>query len=266
MKVLVIGNSHVGALKYSWDAKRRPGFELDFFAVPGGGGPWYRFENGKLVVYVPPERSLFSTIEGADAAGTDITSYDVILFSAVGFFPASNDYLTHAMEPHPLGVVRCAEWPAGPADPRRPVSRAVFDEVVEGALREAHTVLSCLAVAEGANRPVFVQPMPPPSLALCSNPDWRMVQWNGSGAQPWGEAYYAAQLRGLRTIAAGSGYDIRVLDYPPTLPVASGFVDPAFSVNEGWHGNQAYGECVIEMFLDACGSEFAGVSVEAAPI
>ena len=76
MKVLVIGNSHVGAVKLGWDATRRPGIEVDFLAVPGGGGPWYRYEDGKLAVYVPPGRSMFTTIEGADPGGTDIAAYD----------------------------------------------------------------------------------------------------------------------------------------------------------------------------------------------
>lgn len=265
MKLLVIGNSHVGAIKWGWDAKRRTGVEMDFFAVPGGGGPWYRFENGLLVVYVPPGRSMFTTIEGADAGGTDISAYDAILFSAVGFFPASNDYLTHATEPHPLGVVRCADWPTNAPDPRYPVSRAVFDEVIEDALREAHTVKSCLVVAAGAHRPVYVQPIPPPSLALCSDPNWKMVQWNGSGVQPWGEAFFSAQMKGLRKIAAGSGFDMRVLDYPDPLQIGAGFLDPSFSVNEGWHGNAAYGECVMEAFLDACAAGAIEPAQEAIP-
>ena len=82
MRRLVIGNSHVAALR----AAAVPGdADVDWFAIPGGYGPALRVEGLRLWPADPAAGlSLALSQPWNPRVGLDLSAYDQVLFSAAG--------------------------------------------------------------------------------------------------------------------------------------------------------------------------------------
>jgi hypothetical protein len=255
MKVCVIGNSHINGIKLAASSAQYADLDLDFYAVPGGGGPWFKFREGRMFAYVPPGRQLFTTIEGADRSGVDLSEYDAVVFSAVGMFPATNPMLSK-VENHPLAAVRCPHWSpdsggAASLEGLTLVSATVFDYVVLSYLRRAHTVQSAISVAAQYGGRMFWQAMPAPGVAVRDDAGWKVnALYGAKGPLAWYE-FFQAQNLGLRQIASEAGQHVAILEVGQ--PVEGGFMKEAFSAYDHWHGSRMYGELTMEALIAALG-------------
>ena len=80
-RLLVIGNSQVGALKNGYENIQDRNFNAQFWSIPGGGGPTLRFDrSGHLL-------GCEDVISDCLCENTDslcLNDYDLILLSGVG--------------------------------------------------------------------------------------------------------------------------------------------------------------------------------------
>ncbi|MCI4678315.1 hypothetical protein K9U39_08005 [Rhodoblastus acidophilus] len=253
MKVCVIGNSHVAALREALgDGKRRGGRDVDFYALPGGGQPIIAAKGDRLIP-VAPQRPVVTDVEGAETEGLRFAAYDALALSACGLFAARNIFIERDPAIHPCGAFACPAWledAPEPAGGERIVSKSAFDAIVEAYIRSHGSIRLAQLLAREFKGQVLIQPWPAPSRALASDSGWFLNQRHGSrGPLAW-KAFFTAQRRALANISRELGARFTLLDYPLPETLDDGFMEPRWCIHDPWHANATYGELVWDQ-IDA---------------
>lgn len=244
MRRLVIGNSHVAALRAAGVAC---GDDVDWFAISGGYGPALRVEGQRLWPADPAAVLSLDLHRPWDpAAGLDLAAYGQVLFSAAGP-PAARA----AFARHPLVALALATW-ADPADDSGAalVSQAVYRLVLARALRPQHGVQAVLALGAVLGERLTVQPVPLSSAGVVdADGGWlrRRYGAQAGAALAWA---WAAQHQGLRERLAAQAPSARCLGLPDPDWLQSGFTPDVWAdPTDGWHMNARYGAAVMRQWL-----------------
>jgi hypothetical protein len=249
MKICIIGNSHVAALKAALPSTQLTGSDVvDFYALIGGEQPQLSLEGGRLRPVSP--REILTTVAEAVENGLDITLYDGLVISACGWFAARNEFITADPHSHPLGCFSCVDWIGGDLDRTPPgtefLSTAVFDATVESYIRSHASIKLALLLSEHFKGSVLMQPSPAPNCALRADPTWFVNAWYGPrGPRAW-FAFFKAQRLALEAVVKELGQRFSLLDYPLPGPSLDGFMDEEWCVSDPWHGNVKYGRLVLD--------------------
>jgi hypothetical protein len=145
MKLCVLGNSHVGALKIAWSKSMasHPHLDLSFFAAPGTGFSKVQLEGERLVPTTERLKELFEyTSGGFDSI--DIKSYDAFLVYGLG-----------------LSI------PRRRADDRR-YSNAVVSASYLDVLMKSLNLQMCYLLRSVTQAPIYVGHNPIPSIGEVS--------------------------------------------------------------------------------------------------
>lgn len=242
MKGLVFGNSHVGAVRLGWDQSRS--IDLDFYSIPGGGGPNVHLKDGRIF----PNRKdakLLSTIEGVHDGGLDLSGYDYVVFCSLG--------LGAVREAFPSNILRklsLAEFMRPESGETMPVSRAFLDKAVREAFSKLMAVAALRAARTVFDGPILCAPTPIPVVPeLEKNHPLRRVY--GPDIADFTAWFAATQLEIIGEFADTLG--LKVLDYPDLAWVAAGSTPGEYicTTNDPWHMNAAYGRLVLDQVRSA---------------
>lgn len=245
MKGLVVGNSHVGALRL---AKRHcpQSVSIDYLSLPGGNGPKLRFQGRKVL---PGDNvTMINAEPKALAEGADLSTYDFVIFSALGLAaPRANN------PEHLLNRYLVAGF--SESSPQHPVvSRGFMAEMIDAALRRIPAKHGLYRLAETFTGPIMVQPFPIANALLSTRgPDVTMLPTR-YGATLWKFQgwYYRAQFAAMRALLLECGDHVRLLDYPEPGWLDAGFTPEAYAQGRDcWHMNAEYGTRVFDQVLDA---------------
>jgi len=230
MKVCVVGNSHVAAIRSAWAEGSSPltAHHVDFFAVARGDPA---VAAGHLVV------SGAATVHSTVGDRLDLSAYDAILVSAVGNFAVRNQH------PHPLLAMALPQWHC--TLPK--VSASVFRRCVRHGLGEFAWVSLALQIAEAARGRTYLQPWPLPAPDVAADPDWKLGKLHGSGVAGVLSTYFKVQDEELRDMLGSRG---EVLPYPRQEWLDGGFTPAEFGTRDPWHMNAAYGRIVLQQLAD----------------
>ncbi|MDF1635500.1 hypothetical protein [Mycoplana sp. MJR14] len=101
LKICVVGNSHVGALKFGWENIRSSHrHELTFLGVPGTSVRDLTVEHGIVLPTTNTARKFFLKTSGSEGIALD--SYDVVLLVGAGLTLTSALSLTNRWRPYGL--------------------------------------------------------------------------------------------------------------------------------------------------------------------
>lgn len=241
---LVIGNSHVAALKA---AGAPDGLEVDWFAIPGGYGPALRVEGARVWPADPAAKPSMLLHRPADPFdGLDLSCYQQVLFSAAGP-PAARA----AFVRHPFVALSLAAWadPAVDHGPAR-VSQAVWRLALERALHPQHGVRALLDLAAVLGERLTVQPVPLPSArAVDLDGGWLRHRYGSEAgaAVAWA---WSVQHQCLRERVARCAPSVRWLSLPDPDWLQTGFTPSALAdPADAWHMNADYGATVMRQWL-----------------
>jgi hypothetical protein len=246
MRVCIIGNSHVAALKKAMDARIEL---LDhppwFYALPGGTEPHVSVSDGVLRPDNPSKLS--TTVTGAEADGLRLADFDAIVLSACGWFAARTRFIERDSRHHPLGVVACAAWDAGKLpETVQIVSRSVFQAVVDAYVRSHASVRLAALLGQQYDGLVLLQTWPAPSQRLIDDRSWYLNAWYGSGAVRVWRAFIQAQLLALDGVVTEMGPRFTHLGYPHAETHNTGFMEACWCTDDPWHANERYGAMVLK--------------------
>ncbi|MEI4488112.1 hypothetical protein V8J36_18115 [Frigidibacter sp. MR17.14] len=249
-RLLILGNSHVAALKSAHAAE--PGrwpVEVDFLGAPGGALDSLTLQDGALVAGAA---EVFERLNGR--AVVPLAGYDAVVIAGceISMFRA-------------LSVLRGVIWPGAVAPPEAPVrkgqvlvSRALVEEAVTASLQAALGARLARLIAGGTDAPIVVTQQPNPC-------------WLGEGAAPVAAFLRARQLgyaeeiaRIFRTAAGRALAPAVLLPQPPETLRGPVFTRPVFSqgsvrltremkaAHDGddfLHANAAYGALVLDQLV-----------------
>lgn len=246
MKCLVVGNSHVAALRA---AGAPDGVTVDWFAIPGGYGPALRVDGNRLWPADPDKALSLDLAEPWDAAvGLDLSTYDRVLFSAAGP-PAARAAFANL----PLVALTLAGWADAGEDQRSPrVSQAVYRLALARSLRPQHGVLAMLALGAQLGDRLTVQPVPLPSHRVVDAEGGWLRQRYGPDAGAALAWAWSAQQHCLRARLADCAPMARWLELPDPRWLDAGFTpNDLADPDDGWHMNAGYGRAVMRQWLAA---------------
>jgi hypothetical protein len=255
MRICIVGNSHVAALKGASDANPAPHCQYPgFYAVPGGDQPRMRFVEGRLFP-ADPSLKVLTTVPGARTEGLALADFDIIVLSACGWPAARTHYIELDPANHPLGVVTCAEWVAGdapgpPATVQR-VSQAVFRAVVAAYVRNHPPIKLAVILQQHFHGPVLLQTWPAPNKDIVNDRSWYLNSWYGSRAIRVWRTFIEAQHMALDAIAMELGPRFTHLGYPLPHTRDVGFMEAHWCTSDPWHSNKHYGAQVMKQ-ISAC--------------
>jgi len=246
MKVCIIGNSHVAALKKATDSTiELLDHPLWFYALPGGAEPKVSVSEGVLHPVNPGKLS--TTVTGAEADGLCLADFDAIVVSACGWFAARTSFISQDRKHHPLGIVTQAEWDDVSTLPEtvQTVSRNVFQAVVDAYVRSHASVMLATLLGQHYDGLVLLQTWPAPSKTLIEDHSWYLNAWYGSGAVRVWREFVEAQFLALDAIATEMGPRFMHLGYPHPETRNAGFMDACWCSDDPWHANEHYGAIVL---------------------
>jgi hypothetical protein len=253
MRVCVIGNSHVAALKNATETAAMPlDHPLLFYALPGRAQPIVSVTEGVLHP-VGPHR-LATTVTGAEATGLRLADFDAIVLSACGWYAARTAFVDRDPHHHPLGVVASAGWLSDDISTRpetvQTVSQSVFHAVVDAYVRSHASVRLATLLGQQYGGLVLLQPWPAPSQILINDSTWYLNAWYGSGASRVWQAFIEAQHLALDAVADEMGPRVTHLGYPQAETRAAGFMEASWCTKDPWHANEHYGSMVLKQVND----------------
>ena len=239
MKGLIFGNSHVGAIREGWALDKQK--EMDFFAIPGGGGPNVRTEAGRLFPARKDARVISSIFE-VESEGLDLAPYDYVAFCSFGFGAArpSNHW-------HILRVLSLARMAKAEQDGTTAVSEAFFKKAMAMTFSNQQGFKALRQIARLFRGPVICVPAPLP-IAAELEPDnllrtiyqddlLKFLSWCGG-----------VQMAQLQEILQDVDGDIRLLEFPEMSWLTSGTTpsDYISDTKDPWHVNGRYGRLVLK--------------------
>lgn len=217
-RIIVIGTSHVAALKTAWDgmAAEHPGVELDFFAAPGRAFRQFRLLGDGLVFGLPPGvPSQGAVFGGSGRTSIDLAEADYVLFAGQ-YWPW--DELADIMSAYDIDGLREAGAP-------QRLSRAAFDAFCLSMARQV------APVPEWRNwtRPRFlILPAPMRSANCLHSRNQRFRPFRFLARKPQGGrevvlAFMDVFARSLAEIG------VQMIPLPPGTLLPNGLTDPQYS-------------------------------------
>jgi hypothetical protein len=265
MRILVFGNSHVGAWKDGWDliASEYPGYILTFFGVPEKIHARYRLRaNGRFSPRPNVTEQELARVDGINGA-TDcrLTDHDLSVWVGLDWHPSV-----------PLGMAALGDPPQPDWTGTRPAYGPGF---VDAAIDQA-----CQSVMEdwSATKEMTLRPFAfarPPYAETCRESLHPLyAPWRASAAYPeateWFLSVYQSRLKHMAGLRG-----LTVL-FPPTdtlapgcatraeyLAIGGGVVDPADPGARGDHShmNAAYGaRCIRHLMQTAAAQQEAATA------
>lgn len=238
IKTLIIGNSHTIALRSALDASPSIMESVDFYFIPGYWGTLAK----SSVVNTP-------AIDASDH-GICFSDFDRIVVSALGWWAARNQIIEGGH--HPLARMTCADWGSSHCLPPgiELVSKDVFNLAVEGWIVEQPIVRLASHLSTYYSGRLILQPWPAPNRALAADSTWILNRWYGNqGASCWFD-YWRAQHTAVVKISKAIAPNAKLLGYPLPGPGYDGFMDQHWCDPDPYHGNQNYGELVVNQILE----------------
>lgn len=246
MKLLVTGNSQGGALRLALKEGLLEDEETvrpDFYVVPGGTGPYFTLQDGKLLVTAfndkfPPY------MDPPDTGDRRIEDYDAVLVSALGYVDGGFVY----DNPIPKqGYV--AEFLPRKDRPERPlISGSCLADIMRPALMRQPGFVFLQELRDKFSGRILVQPFPYSSEYLAEREDWevRRIYEDYIGFNR-----FLFQLRdhALREICDELG--VELLDPPDPSWSVSCFTPRALMRDsDGLHPMPAYGAMVLRQVTE----------------
>jgi hypothetical protein len=256
-RIIIIGNSHVGALKLGWDlcAGDYPGTEVTFFAVPGSNfaemrlGPGRRF--GLPDGIDPESPALKSTLKVNGATAIDLSAADHVVWAG---YEWRQSVLASLLVDHDIDGIR--EAGAGSL-----MSRAAFDAVCAAM---AANMVPGRAWHDWTAPDLYILARPVPSEDCLQVQEggkrgrWHRALRDGTPFGPALDAYFDAAAR----VFADRG--IVLMRPPVSVRAPSGFTQAHFSrgsIRLGnrrphpdedlQHMNAAYGVTCLRILFEA---------------
>lgn len=216
-RIIVLGNSHVAALKVAWDgmAADHPGIDLDFFAAPGLHFRKFKLLDGLRFGLPAEARGPDEVLDISGRAVIDLASADHVVLA--GWLWPMND-LADLMRDFDIDGLREVGAP-------RALSRAAFDAVCQGfAVR-----LSPGPEWRNWTRPRLVLlPAPMRSSDCLRSATTRFQAMKALGQDgTGGRDVICSFMDTLAQTLRGIGIDL--VAQPPETLLPSGFTDPCYS-------------------------------------
>jgi hypothetical protein len=161
MRLCILGNSHISALKRAWDtAPRGAGVTATFFGSTSQMARFVELHGGALRPTVPTLRAYF--LKTAGQVKVRVADYDAFVLVGLGLGPVNTAkaYETHRLPEH------CG-------DTHRPVSRAALDQAAYDMLnRMAARLLVKLIRRASPGMPIVLVPEPYPCAGAGESEPW----------------------------------------------------------------------------------------------
>lgn len=237
MRGLILGNSHVGAVREGW-VESRP-IDVDFYAVPGAQGPNLKLDDG---LFFPARKNglVRSTVEGARDAGLDVRGYDYIVFCNLWLGAVREEFTWHVLRQLSLG-----EFSRPDIEETMPVSRAFLHQAIVQSFSNMPAAAALRAIRTVYDGPVMCVPGPIPVVEALekAHPLRRIYGKDLAAFMAWSAD---TQIKIFRDFAEPLGYT--VLDYLDPSWCATGSTPTEYvsTDNDPWHMNAAYGSRVIK--------------------
>jgi hypothetical protein len=223
MRLCVVGNSHVGALRSAYNSTQASSsLQVDFYAVPGDSPVT---KDGAVVAL----ESVHSTVGPV----LDPSGYDSILVSAVGYWAVRN-----VNAGHPLLKMALSTW----ASELPTVSAGVFKRASRQVLVDYPIMRFCADLRTVFAGKIYFQPWPLPSSDVYQDAEWRLNVLYGGRAPAVIAYFYQLQYELLGELLADKG---TLLPYPKAEWLREGSTPAELATQDPWHMGGTYGELVL---------------------
>ena len=247
MRICVIGNSHVAALKKAAAIINLD--NLDFYAIPGAGAPDLLIKEGRLfpdytsnkgVTYPSFKQGewVLSNIPNVERDGLKLSNYDCILYSGIGL-PA-----LRSSNINTLNQVVCCYYSGYNIASSLPfVSKYCFEKLMQKELQTNASINSLKLIMQHFKGQILLQHFPSPSEGIVAQDDFLYKEsLTVSELITW---YYSEQIKYINQLIANSK-NAEYLFNNFELTDQNGFSDGIFALpSDGWHLNQSYGVEVL---------------------
>jgi hypothetical protein len=242
VKVLFVGNSQLGCLKLALDETPDllQGHEVHFQVFPGGEGPSFEMESGKLVPIKEAINPNFPPrVSPEEARDLPLDAYDAIVVSALGYVDGGFYY----KNPATLQGQLHGYGPKKNELSNRPLSAACYRSLISGCLLSQHGFKFLSRLRENFGSRIIVQPFPLMSEIVKDHPDWPL---NKMYEDPLGAHRFITQTRDEVLAAACDSASALLLAHPD-----ENWKDRLFTPRElmgkgdGLHPLPAYGQKVL---------------------
>ncbi|MFM8332223.1 MAG: hypothetical protein ACKN9T_11085 [Candidatus Methylumidiphilus sp.] len=197
------------------------------------------------------DRTIYTTIAGAETAGLDFSAYDVLVLSAAGLLAYRNN------NSHLMFEIRLPRWetmPGGNIPMPTVVSSGLFGTVIAETLMRSWAIQMCRVLSSAFEGQIIVQPWPLPSASILQDNNWNIRILYGERAAEISSYFYALQYQKMLAIFSEIDNDIIVLDYPNHNWLDHGFTPSAYGTGDPWHMNINYGSLVMAQIAKALSS------------
>lgn len=246
MKVAVIGNSQVGALRKGFNTRNFGEFDiLDFFGVAGGGGPELIFE-GNNCEFVGDSRVNTNRVDFNGII--NIEDYDTVVLSGVGIAalrPMNSEIAFLQKYLVAKYVTNVTE-----ADYEKVLDIEIAEELIKHNLTLSPSFQNIHKLMECNVRRIIIQMFPLPTEDICSQRDFTLDYHDKAGFLGW---YYNVQASVIRDLCEKSD-KLSFLNYPENW-FEKGFTPFEFSSNnDAWHLNENFGVWYLNCLIQHIGS------------
>ncbi len=252
---LLLGNSHLAALKIAWDRapERWPGLTLDFIGARGNQLKDVAVINRRLVPRTQEARAHFLLVNGCEEASLE--GYDFIALCGLGFGAAAAVLLHERCRFPGLPSVARGLSPGAPPLVSRAAARALMEDLLR--LRFGYALAG--RIARDVNVPLVLIEQPRPSVDCLEDTDETFAAFRA--VHDAGDAAVVGELHAAALPHAAAGLGV-VLPQPAetiraglfTAPEwiegsfrlsRSGQDDPHSAADRG-HANPSYGALVLD--------------------
>ena len=252
MKICVIGNSHVAAIKKA--AHLLDISNIDFYAIPGAGAPDLICENGKVfpdyssskgVTYPSFKEGewVTSNIPSVEKQGLKLSNYDCILYSGVGL-PA-----LRSTNINPLNQVFCSSYISfNDLNTNMPlVSHYCFGKLLDYELDNNASISSLKLLMDNFKGQILVQHFPLPSKSVLEQEDF--IYKNSHRIEELIYWYFSKQVGYIKKLLNKFGNADYLFDVFE-LADKSGFTNEQYAqMQDAWHMNEHYGVEILQRLL-----------------
>ncbi|MBP0495271.1 hypothetical protein [Roseomonas indoligenes] len=230
MRIALIGNSHLGALKGGWESPGfdKGGIEAVFFGAPGNGLGDMVVREGALFASTDESRRYMSTTSGGlDRVAANYDGYVLVGYFGIGF--VADVFVGHRPPDH----VNANQAPASRAALRAAARDALVHTPALHLLRQLRKLTQAPVV-------LVSDPMPNPRIRDTD----KFGRWGADILPLVAESYAEA----LRTLAETSG--AKVITQPDGTVLAPAFTEPRYALDHAEHGlrhmTPEYGALVMQ--------------------
>jgi hypothetical protein len=246
MKILIAGNSQLTSLlrAYQKNMDSYPNASFDWICHPGGPGPCFGIQNGKLVVAskdIDPKLPVFGFGDSWDSA--TLNSYDLICISALGYFDGG--LVSRSALLARQGVL-LEFGPKNNPISNRPLTKTLAMHVMEDGLMHQPGISFLRTLRDNYPGPILVQPFPQLTEAVLDHDDWDLTRMYRDPAAAY---RFFSKLRTLVLMRYTDMLSMRLLPYPYWFVTESGFTMRQHMQPDGIHPNDEYALAVIDQII-----------------